>query len=147
MIAFRRILVPHDFSRHATRALAYAAKLAKDGGGRLVVLHAIPPFPSITAHMAGARPYLPEGEVLRAARRRLEALVARTVRGSRPRVEVRVVIDDPLQAIDDASRGADLIVMSTAGRTGLPRLLIGSVAEKVVRHARVPVLTIRPRSR
>jgi len=111
------------------------------------VLHAVPPFPSITAHMAGSKTYIPEGEVLRAARRRLEALVARTVRGPRPRVEVRIVIDDPLQAIDDASRGTDLIVMSTAGRTGLSRLLIGSVAEKVVRHARVPVLTIRPRSR
>ncbi|HZN03819.1 MAG TPA: universal stress protein [Candidatus Polarisedimenticolia bacterium] len=147
MNLFRRILVPHDFSRHATRALEYAAGLAKAGGGRLIVLHAIPPFQPITAHMIAARTYLPEGEEVRAARGRLEGLVARTVRGARPRVEVRVVIDDPLQAIDEASRGADLIVMSTAGRTGLARLLIGSIAEKVVRHARVPVLTIRPRTR
>ena len=147
MITFRRILVPHDLSRHSTRALEYAARLAKAGGGRLVVLHAIPPFPPVTAHMAGTRTWIPEGEVIRAARSRLEAIVARAVRGGKPRVEVRVVISEPLQAIDAASRGADLIVMSTAGRTGLPHLLIGSVAEKVVRHARVPVLTIRPRSR
>lgn len=147
MTRFRRILVPHDFSRHATRALEYAARLAKESDGRLIVLHAIPPFQPVTAHIIGARTYLPEGEMLRAARRRLEALVARAVRGSRPRADVRVVIADPLQAIDDASRGVDLIVMSTAGRTGLAHLLIGSVAEKVVRHARVPVLTIRPRSR
>jgi nucleotide-binding universal stress UspA family protein len=44
----------------------------------------------------------------------------------------------------DAARGADLIVMSTMGRTGLSHLLVGSVAEKVVRHAPVPVLTLRP---
>lgn len=147
MIASRRILVPHDFSRHATRALAYAARLARAGGGRLIVLHAIPPFPPVTAHMAGTRTWIPEGEAIRGARRQLDRIVARTVGGRKPRVEVRVVIADPLQAIDDASRGADLIVMSTAGRTGLPRLLIGSVAEKVVRHARIPVLTLRPRSR
>jgi nucleotide-binding universal stress UspA family protein len=147
MNRFRRILVPHDFSRHATRALVYAAKMAKAGGGKLIVLNAIPPFAPITAHMVGGRTWLDEGEVVRAARARLERLVARTVRGAKPQVEVRVVIGEPLQAIDAASRGADLIVMSTAGRTGLPHLLIGSVAEKVVRHARVPVLTIRPRSR
>ena len=147
MATFRRILVPHDFSHHATRALAFAARLAKKEGGRLVVLHAIPPFPAVTAHMAAARTYLPEGEMLRAARRRLEGIVARTVRGAKPPVQVRVVIDDPLTAIDAAARGADLIVMSTAGRTGLGRLLIGSTAEKVVRHARIPVLTLRPRTR
>ncbi|HEV8201652.1 MAG TPA: universal stress protein [Candidatus Polarisedimenticolia bacterium] len=147
MDKFRRILVPHDFSRHATRALAYAAKLAKASGGRLIVLSAIPPFAPITAHMVGGRTWLDEGEVVRAARARLEQLVTRTVRGAKPPVEVRVVIGEPLQAIDAASRGADLIVMSTAGRTGLPHLLIGSVAEKVVRHARIPVLTLRPRSR
>jgi universal stress protein A len=147
MNVFRRILVPHDFSRHATRALAYAAKLAKAGGGRLIVLHAIAPFAPVTAHMVGGRTWLDEGEMVRAAHRRLERVVASTVRGARPPVEVRVVVGEPLQSIDAASRGADLIVMSTAGRTGLPHLLIGSVAEKVVRHARVPVLTLRPRSR
>jgi universal stress protein A len=147
VITFRRILVPHDFSRHATRALAYAAKLAKAGGGRLIVLHAIPPFAPVTVHMVGGRTWLDEGEMVRAARRRLEALVARTVRGGKPSVEVRVVIGEPLPSIDAASRKADLIVMSTAGHTGLPHLLIGSVAEKVVRHARIPVLTLRPGSR
>jgi len=54
-----------------------------------------------------------------------------------------VVLGDPLQRILAAARDADSIVIATAGRTGLSHLLIGSV-EKVVRHASVPVLTIRP---
>jgi nucleotide-binding universal stress UspA family protein len=80
-------------------------------------------------------------------RRRLAALVARTVTGrGAPRVDCQVVIGDPFQRIVDAARRADLIVMATAGRTGLSHLLIGSVAEKVVRHSSVPVLTLRPAS-
>ena len=147
MLTFRRILVPHDFSRHATRALSFAARLARESRGRLIVLHAIPAWAPVDAFWVGGRTILPEGEVLRAARRRLQDLVRRTVRGKTPRVETRVVIGDPLPSIEEAARGADLIVMSTAGRTGLGRLLIGSVTEKVVRHARVPVLTLRPRIR
>jgi len=63
---------------------------------------------------------------------------------SRPPIEVSVVIGDPMDRILAAAKQADLIVMSTAGRTGLSHLVIGSVAEKVVRHARIPVLTLRP---
>jgi nucleotide-binding universal stress UspA family protein len=141
---FRRILVPHDFSRHATRALRFAARLAV-GGGRVHVLHAIAPFAPVTAHIVASRTWIPEGEVLADAGRRLEALIDRTLPArSRPPVEVEVVIGDPMQCILAAARRADLIVMSTAGRTGLPHLVIGSVAEKVVRHAPIPVLTLRP---
>jgi nucleotide-binding universal stress UspA family protein len=56
-----------------------------------------------------------------------------------------VVIADPFQAIMDAARGATAIVMGTLGRTGLPHLMLGSVAAKTVRHAPVPVLTVRAR--
>src|SRR5205809_6439189 len=78
------------------------------------------------------------------AGRRLEAMVGRVVRGRRLPFECRVHVGGPLERIIDAARGADSIVMSTAGRTGIPRLLIGSVAERVVRHAPLPVLTVRP---
>jgi nucleotide-binding universal stress UspA family protein len=53
----------------------------------------------------------------------------------------------PVSHIADAARGVDLIVMATAGRTGVSHLLMGSVAEKVVRHAPVPVLTLPPAAR
>lgn len=146
---FRRILVPHDFSAPATRALRTAAGLAAARRGRLIVLHAIAPFYPVTdLPMAEAAAWIPPAELVADARRRLEALVARTVRGrGAPRVVCRVELGDPYQRIMDAARGVDTIVMATEGRTGLPHLLIGSVAEKVVRHAPVPVLVLRAGAR
>jgi universal stress protein A len=149
---FRRILVPHDFSQHATRALKVAAELAAAHKGRLVVLHALPPvYPVVGPPPMALRKAFPppaEGPVLvRRVRQRLEALVARAISKRRsPRVECRVVIADPFQAIIEGARGATAIVMGTLGRTGLPHVLIGSVAEKTVRHSPVPVLTIRARA-
>jgi nucleotide-binding universal stress UspA family protein len=124
----RSILVPHDLSTHAGRAMKLAAALAGPEG-RLIVLHVV------------------AGDASRkGAQRRLSRLVARTSKGRRaPSVDCRVETGDPYRRIARAARDADAIVMCTAGRTGLPHLVIGSVAEKVVRHAPVPVLTIRPR--
>jgi nucleotide-binding universal stress UspA family protein len=145
MKGFRRILVPHDFSEHATRALRVAADLAREHRGRLLVLHVITPFHPVTAFPAEQVAWPSEADLVPGERRHLEALVARVVKGrSRPPVTCKVEIGDPYHRIVDAARGVDLIVMSTAGRTGLAHLLVGSVAEKVVRHAPVPVLTLRP---
>jgi nucleotide-binding universal stress UspA family protein len=142
---FRRILVPHDFSEPATRALAAAADLARARRGRLTVLHAITPYPAAGLPPVEAAPWFPPAELLADTKRQLERLVAKTVRGAgAPRVDVRVVIGNPVDRILDAARRADSIVMGTTGRTGLSHLLIGSVAERVVRHATVPVLTVRP---
>jgi nucleotide-binding universal stress UspA family protein len=63
---------------------------------------------------------------------------------SNDRFECRVLVGDPFLQIMAGSRTNDLVVMTTAGRTGLSHLMIGSVAEKVVRHPPVPVLTNRP---
>jgi nucleotide-binding universal stress UspA family protein len=143
---FRKILVPHDFSTHATRALRVAADLAAGHGGRLVVLHAIAPFSPVSGFPAVEEMvWIPPADLVGHERRRLETLVKRTVAArSGVRADVRVIIGDPFQQILEAARGANLIVMATAGRTGLSHLLIGSVAEKVVRHSPVPVLTLRP---
>jgi len=147
MDLFRRILVPHDFSTSATRALEVATRLARAHRGRLVVLHVIGPFHPMTALPAETAAAVPEADLIATERRRLERVVGRTVgRRNGPPVECRVVIGDPFRRIADAARGADSIVMATAGRTGLAHVLIGSVAEKVVRHASVPVLTVRARS-
>jgi universal stress protein A len=143
---FRRILVPHDFSDHATRALKLAVELARQPKGKVRVVHAIPPFYPV-ADMAPAEltAWVPPPDLLASERQRLEALVARVVKGvDAPAVEVRVEMGDPYQRIMDACAGMDAVVMSTHGRTGLAHLLIGSVAEKVVRHAPIPVLTLRP---
>jgi nucleotide-binding universal stress UspA family protein len=145
MTLFRRILVPHDFSNHATRALATAARLAAEHDGRLVVLHVITPFHPATGAPEETFAWVPDGDLVAGERRHLEALVARTVTGPKaPPVTCKVEIGDPFLRIVDAARHADCIVMATAGRTGLSHLLIGSIAEKVVRHSPVPVLTLRP---
>lgn len=144
---FRRVLVPHDFSDHATRALQAAAALAAEHRGKIQVLHVIAPFTPVTGlPPVDAAAYVPPPEVIAQARERLEALATRAA-GKKVPIACRVVLGDPFTQIMQAARSADSIVMATAGRTGLAHLLIGSVAEKVVRHARVPVLTLRPRSR
>ena len=149
---FRRILVPHDFSPHATQALRVAVELAAQAKGRLTVLHAIPNVYPIAglppaAPVGWYPPPVPPAELVATERRRLETLVARAVSGRRrARVASRVVTGDPFQCIMEAARGASAIVMSTLGRTGLPHLVLGSVAEKIVRHSPVPVLTIRARA-
>ena len=142
---FRRILVPYDFSSAATAALDVAADLARHGG-TLTVVHAIAPvYPVSTFAGAAEMPVWIPPEDLRAdARKRLDAEVARVV-GKRVRnVTARVVIGDPHHCIVQAARAADSIVMATLGRSGLAHLVIGSVAEKIVRHSPVPVLTLRP---
>ena len=140
---FRRILVPHDFSDHAARALALAVDLAVKHGGRLTVLHAVAPVYTDVALAAGGAFWAPPGELLQKLQQRLESLVARATRRRRVRTECRVVMGRPFVEINAAARRADVIVMGTSGRTGLSHVLLGSVAERVVRRAPVPVLTVR----
>ncbi len=141
---FRRILVPHDFSAHATHALSLAADLAAANHGKLVVLHAIQPFyPAAGIPPAEGIAWIPPVDLVAGERRRLEKLVKRTLGRRKVRAQVRVELGDPHHRIVEVARGVDLIVMPTQGRTGLSHLLIGSVAEKVVRHSPVPVLTLR----
>lgn len=141
---FRRILVPHDGSTHATRALGVAASLAADFHGRLIVLRAIAPLLSFMELGAEeTTPWIPPEDVVGHELERLEALVGKALAGhGSPPAECRVVVGDPFSSIIDAARAADLIVMATHGRTGLDHMVIGSVAEKVVRHAPIPVLTM-----
>jgi nucleotide-binding universal stress UspA family protein len=71
--------------------------------------------------------------------------VAKVVGRRRIKVRPEVLVGEAAQVILDLARRADSIVMATMGRTGLERLLIGSVAERVVRHSPIPVLTVRGR--
>lgn len=136
---FGRILVPHDFSDSSDAALELAADLAASQRGRLLVLHVIEPFhppPEVVTWLRDAQRVGPQLEQLR------KVVAARLGRRRVP-VDCRVVVGSPVQAILEAAVDADLIVMATQGRTGIPHLLIGSVAERVVRHSTKPVLTVR----
>jgi nucleotide-binding universal stress UspA family protein len=129
---FDTILVPHDLSRHASRALKIAARLV-GRRGKLIVLHVVNEYAN--------SPF--QKKVLEIGRRQLERLVPATLPGG-PSLERRVEAGNPYLRIIAAARDADSIVMCTAGRTGLSHFAIGSVAEKVVRHAPVPVLSFHP---
>jgi nucleotide-binding universal stress UspA family protein len=143
---FRRILVPHDFSDHATRALAVAADLAATHGAKMTVLHVVAPvYAGLGLQAPAGLVWNPPAETLRELQAHLEALVRRTIGRRAAGVVCRIAVGYPVEAILGAARRADLIVISTMGRTGLSHLLIGSVAENVVRHATVPVLTVRAR--
>ena len=145
MAVFEKILVPYDFSPPAARALAVAVDLAVRHRGSLLVMHAIPPV-----YPTHGRPLLPPADEVRAVGAEPAEAVARAVKGRRlARVRSWVMVGPPAGCILEAARKADAIVMGTLGRSGLSHLFLGSVAERVVRHADVPVLTVRanPRSR
>jgi nucleotide-binding universal stress UspA family protein len=143
--ALKRILVPHDFSDTAERALSFALDLAERLGAGVIVLHAydapVLGFPDGTA----ALPALVEltGQIQSAAAAALEG-VARRVRSRGVPLDTVLRQGPAWSEIDAAARelGADLIVMGTHGRRGVSRALMGSVAEKVVRTAPCPVLTV-----
>jgi nucleotide-binding universal stress UspA family protein len=143
---FRRILVPHDFSDEADQALRLAAQLAAGGGGRLQVLHVIEPYYG-PADLTYAAMIPPPESIVPEQRRDLEQRVRKVLGANAPRTSVTVLVGHPANEIVRAAASADTIVMATMGRTGLGHLLIGSVAEKVVRHSPVPVLTVPARLR
>jgi universal stress protein A len=120
-----------------------AASLARTHGGRLTVLHVVVPF-----YLPADAPFgmAPPGDFIPEQRAHLERLVAKVLGPDGPPATVEVEVGDAAQRILDAAQRADCVVMATSGRSGLAHLLIGSVAEKVVRHATVPVLTVRSRA-
>jgi nucleotide-binding universal stress UspA family protein len=142
----RTILVATDFSEHADAALAYAAELGAHLDATLHLVHAIK-IPTMGVPEVGvAYAAMTMESSTQAAQREIETLVARY----RDRVSLappRLEVGDPRDVIDNIAEviGADLIVMGTHGRRGLRRVLLGSVAEAIVRTAPCPVLTIRPK--
>lgn len=138
-----RILVPFDFSPSAERALAWAADLqGTTGAGPIRLVHAINARPVGTGDVA-AQVLLPNDEEIAGLERRMLEAAVRT--GSQASAKVLIRAGGVGDIIVDAARiaGAELIVMGTHGRTGVKRLLLGSVAEHVVRHAGCPVVTVR----
>ena len=141
MLAIKTILYPTDFSADSRPAFEVACALASEGHSRLVVLHVErPPLTSLGG--TTLVPPLPSEY----DRERLWDQLNR-IQPTQPGIDVehRLEYGDPEAVILKTAHeiGADLIVMGTHGRTALRRLLMGSVAEYVVRKARCPVLTVR----
>ncbi|MBW2267387.1 MAG: universal stress protein [Deltaproteobacteria bacterium] len=144
---FDCILVPTDFSDDASRALETAIQLAKLQSGRIVLLHAYPIDLPITYPGFSGGALVPD-EFYRELRTQADAHVAQAAQeAARSGVSVTgKAVTSPASAaiIAEAEHlPADLIVMGTRGRTGLKHILLGSVAERVVREAPCPVLTVK----
>ena len=143
-MASQRFLVPIDFSECANQALEYAINLGRGLGARLTLLHVIQSVPLGGVDMGVTLPYTYlqdlEAEITSSMQACLERVTAAGLEG-----KIVVVHGVPFQEILNTAKKqqVDLIIMGTHGRTGLQHVLMGSVAEKVVRLAPCPVLVVR----
>ena len=144
-ISMKRILCPVDFSQSSDYALQYALDLARSFGAQLTLLHVVevPFLPSYA--MAGVPDLsLPLEQIEEGARKGLDRM-AEQCRQKYGKVDTELRTGTAFMEIITFAReiNADLLVVGTHGRTGLSHLIIGSVAERVVRKAPCPVLSIR----
>ncbi|HEY0255486.1 MAG TPA: universal stress protein [Kofleriaceae bacterium] len=146
-MSWKTILVPHDFSSAANHAAAVARDEAKAHGAKITLVHVI----DLPYQVVGESAFVPdETETLsikdyaeKTAQKHLADLVARLGKdGVTPETLVR--FGRPADEIVACAHelAVDLIIMGTHGRTGLEHFLVGSVAERVVRTAKLPVLTV-----
>lgn len=139
MTTFRHILVPTDFEDVAKHAADVACEIAERFGSKVTLMHVwTMPLPVYAEAVV-----VPVDLVMRAAEEALAEEVKR-IQGKCPKVGWVLLPGSPASAIVEgiAEHGCDLVVMGTHGRRGLPRALLGSVAERVVRTSPAPVLTV-----
>lgn len=138
---FDKILCPVDFDPNSIAALGFALRMAEQYGGTIFVLNVIP-TPKAPPATTDPYPVLSEG-----LKEELETFVQEHLKGRVP-FQPLVRTGDPAQMILAVANElrVDAIVMATHGYKGVQRLLLGTVAERVVREAEQPVITIRPRA-
>lgn len=138
---FEKILCPVDFDENSMAALDYACRLAAENEAVLYVVHAI--FVPVTSPGLPLEKYPPVSEG--PAKMELEKIARDRLYG-KVRYEIVARSGKPVDVVMKVANDidADLIVMSTHGRRGVARLVLGSVAEGVVRESKRPVLTVRP---
>ena len=143
----KKVLCPVDFSETSDLALLYAISLARAFGAELDVLHVVaPPVTSLPGeHFLGDFVQADMEALASACRERVDHLLKEAPYAEKIKVNPSVVCGIPyLEIIRVAGETqADLLVMGTHGRSGIEHLLIGSVAERVVRKAPCPVLTVK----
>jgi nucleotide-binding universal stress UspA family protein len=147
MIALKKVLVATDFSESSQAALEYGRELARTFGASLTVLHVVD---NILARAYGSDGIVMadselQGEIERAAQQQVDALIFDENRNTLRATGVTITSNAAAAAIVNYARetGTDLLVLGTHGRGAVAHLLMGSVAERVVRLGPCPVLTVR----
>jgi nucleotide-binding universal stress UspA family protein len=146
MATSRPIVHPTDFSRASEAAFTRAIDLASRDGAELIVIHVLEPPSPFLAEGSSVRYTELQASLEATARLNLERMLVRAKRADVPAGDV-LLDGSPAEKIVQLAkkRRAGLIVMGTRGRTGLKKLLLGSVAERVIGLAPCPVLTVRGR--
>ncbi len=142
---FQRLLVPYDFSTGSEHALALAIRLARESGGSILLLNVgTVPAAALGADALGVSQMVLDLNDRIAEERRVS--LDRAARAAIPadvQWQARVREGFPPEVILEEAHEHDLIVMGTHGRTGIERVVLGSVTERVLRGATVPVLVTR----
>jgi nucleotide-binding universal stress UspA family protein len=144
-IQLKKILVPTDFSEVSRQALRYAIPFAREFGATVILLFvaqlSFPGSEFVDVNLAKLETDMREGAVQQLQQWSQHCVAARLP------VQTLVRIGAPVEEIVRAAQelDVDVIIMSTHGHTGLAHALLGSITEKVVRHARCPVLVVRPK--
>lgn len=140
----QKILVPFDFSEHSEKACTWAVGMAEKWNARILVLHVVP-RPTYPPVLMGSHFNAVDFEagLCTEAEERAQAFVAKTSHGDIP-VDVKVMMGEPSWDICRVAEeeSYDLVIMGSHGRTGLGHVLLGSVAERVVRLCSCPVLVV-----
>ena len=140
-----KILCAVDLSEHSKQVAQYASMLAKSTGAQLLVIYTAPSLSQYVGfHVPPSTIENFVGEIVSGAEKSMETFIAENFAGLP--VTSKVLIGYAAEEIINRANedNVDMIVMGTHGRKGIDRILFGSVAEKVVKNAKQPVLTIRP---
>ncbi len=142
MIKLLKILVPTDFSSHSNKAVQYGIEFASRFGAELHLLHAVEQVPILYGEGSGVPPES-TAELVAAATKELDAVLPD--RTSNTQILRKVIHGSPFVEIIRYAEenGVDLIILGSHGRSAVARVLMGSVAEKVVRKSPCPVMTLR----
>jgi nucleotide-binding universal stress UspA family protein len=139
----RRILVPVDFSECSRSALLHAIEMARAFEAQITALH-VWTLPAAESRVRAASGQTLESMANDEARRSMSEFLAPTIESSGfEKIEAKIAIGAEAEMILETAKDYDMVVMGTNGRTGLSYWILGSVAEKVVRRAPCPVLTVR----
>lgn len=141
LLRIQTILVPTDFSEPSVKALRYAKELAEQFDAKLILLHVIEPI-GPTPDFATNPLVLDPGALMESAQEGLRKFAVKEgIEEASAHVRHGVPYDEISQAANELR--ADLICIATHGYTGLKHMFMGSTAERVVRHAPIPVLVVR----